>query len=245
MRRNRTVVVVLAVICLLGGATAAKATWGIKWIVDGCFLPSMKPGDPYCAGPAYESDFIGDLDGNGIPEIIVLGPTYDGILSILDGRTGAMMFSTTNPWGAPIEQVKLADADGDGLPDAIATIFYGNPNVRKVIVVGWGGVNAVQDDPSTLGNYHSDLKQNAPNPFNPQTKIEFSLAAPGVVRLQVFDVGGRLVRTLADGRFDGGDHSLIWNGKNESGIAVSSGTYFYRLDVDGKVIGTEKAVMLE
>ena len=74
------------------------------------------------------------------------------------------------------------------------------------------------------------LRQNHPNPFNPKTAIAFSLPAQSEVSLTVYDVTGRVVRSLASGEvFEAGDHSITWSGKNDRGEEVSSGIYFYRL----------------
>lgn len=73
------------------------------------------------------------------------------------------------------------------------------------------------------------LRQNVPNPFNPSTVIELDLAEAGPLRLEVFDVRGRLVRVLHDGPLGVGEHSFPWNGTDGSGQSVASGTYFARV----------------
>ena len=73
------------------------------------------------------------------------------------------------------------------------------------------------------------LHQNAPNPFNPATSIPFSLARRGTVRLVVHDALGRTVRTLVDGPRAAGTHTLRWDGRDDSGRAVSSGVYICRM----------------
>ncbi len=89
------------------------------------------------------------------------------------------------------------------------------------------GENTVQSVPATLD-------QNFPNPFNPVTTISFRLAAPGPVRLKVYDVSGRLVRTLIDeDKATAGDHKTVWNGLDHSGRAAAAGVYFYNLETAG------------
>ena len=78
------------------------------------------------------------------------------------------------------------------------------------------------------------LEQNYPNPFNPQTTIAFSLPRAENVRLSVFDLRGRLVRTLVDGQHAGGDHAVIWDGNDQAGQRVASGSYVYRLTTDSQ-----------
>ncbi len=70
---------------------------------------------------------------------------------------------------------------------------------------------------------------NAPNPFNPQTAVVFELARGGPVRLEVFDVRGRLVRRLLDGPLPAGRQSAVWDGRDDAGRDVASGTYLARL----------------
>jgi len=71
------------------------------------------------------------------------------------------------------------------------------------------------------------LAQNHPNPFNPITSIGFSLPQPSSVKLDVFNVAGRRVATLADGSYPAGEHFVRWDARK-----LSSGTYFYRLSTD-------------
>ena len=68
------------------------------------------------------------------------------------------------------------------------------------------------------------LLPNEPNPFNPATIIRYELAAAAPVRLQIFDVGGRLVRTLFVGEFATGAQSFTWDGRSDTGAPVASGT---------------------
>ncbi len=75
------------------------------------------------------------------------------------------------------------------------------------------------------------LYQNVPNPFNPSTTIRFDIPpGGGHIRLQVFDVGGRLIRMVVDRTESAGPKTVLWNGKNENGRPVPSGLYFYRLE---------------
>jgi hypothetical protein len=72
--------------------------------------------------------------------------------------------------------------------------------------------------------------QARPNPLNPMTTISFTLGARSRVNLRVFDVSGRLVRTLVGGEFmNPGECSVQWNGKDDRGIPVASGIYHYLL----------------
>jgi hypothetical protein len=75
------------------------------------------------------------------------------------------------------------------------------------------------------------LFQNVPNPFGPSTVIRYDLPSDGaVVTLKIFDVAGRLVRTLIDGEIASGFKTAIWDGTDARGRDVSTGVYFYRLE---------------
>jgi subtilisin family serine protease len=81
------------------------------------------------------------------------------------------------------------------------------------------------------------LLQSQPNPFRPgdgPTTLRFSLETQTRARLAVYDISGRLVRTLADAAYTPGEHALTWDGKDAHGQQVSSGVYFYRLEAQGQ-----------
>lgn len=69
----------------------------------------------------------------------------------------------------------------------------------------------------------------SPNPFNPLTTIRFDLARAGSVRLEVFDLQGRRVRTLVDDHREAGQHAVAWDGRDTGGAAMASGVYLLRL----------------
>ncbi|MHC4479300.1 MAG: FlgD immunoglobulin-like domain containing protein, partial [Planctomycetota bacterium] len=77
------------------------------------------------------------------------------------------------------------------------------------------------------------LSQNYPNPFNAETSIRFELAEPSHVNLAIYDISGGLVAVLQDSHMQAGAHSVIWDGRNNAGQAVSSGVYFYKLSSEG------------
>ena len=81
------------------------------------------------------------------------------------------------------------------------------------------------------------LRGATPNPFNPATDIRFGLPAAARTTLRVFDVSGRLVRTLVDGPLSAGAHTRRWDGRDESGRDASSGVYFVRL-----LAGADRAI---
>jgi len=91
----------------------------------------------------------------------------------------------------------------------------------------------------------SCLMQNVPNPFNPQTTIAFDLPHKGNVSLRVFDVAGRIVKNLIDGEiYSAVRHEVVWNGRDDAGRQVASGTYFYRLEA-GSYSETKRMVLIK
>lgn len=83
-----------------------------------------------------------------------------------------------------------------------------------------------------------------PNPFGSGTTIHFELARSVDVRLTVFDVAGRQVRTLSNGRVPAGRHSVGWDGRDTGGQAVAGSVYFVRLTGNG-VEQTEKVTVIK
>lgn len=76
-----------------------------------------------------------------------------------------------------------------------------------------------------LDNY--SLSQNYPNPFNPETTIEYGLPTPGFVEISIYNINGKLMRTLIPEEKRAGNHWVKWNAWDENGVQVSIGVYFY------------------
>jgi hypothetical protein len=131
-------------------------------------------------------------------------------------------------------------AAGDlGYIDIWLTTVTGDSALVEVELVA-GAVTGAETDATPK---IAILYQNYPNPFNPSTSIEFSLPARERVSLKVFDVSGRLVRTLVDGPLPDGNHRYTWDGNNERGSSVASGVYFYILRSES-IRQSRKAVLL-
>jgi hypothetical protein len=103
------------------------------------------------------------------------------------------------------------------------------------------------------------LSHNFPNPFNPETKIQYSLCSrqrkegdgsPFVVRgpihttLKIYNILGQLVKTLVDEPKEAGTYEVTWDGKDENGYQVTSGVYFYKLQAED-FIQTKKMVLIK
>jgi len=89
-----------------------------------------------------------------------------------------------------------------------------------------------------------ELSQNHPNPFNPSTRIPFTLSERAHVTLKIYDGTGRLVSTLVDRVMDEGPNSVEWDGRDAQGRTLVSGVYFYRLNGLG-LERSRKMVMLK
>ena len=87
------------------------------------------------------------------------------------------------------------------------------------------------------------LMSNFPNPFNAQTMVQFSLPKEGRVRLEIYDVIGQLVRSLADDSFRAGVHRLTWDGMDRQGRGVASGIYLLRMR-SGEFVAMQKMLLL-
>jgi hypothetical protein len=88
------------------------------------------------------------------------------------------------------------------------------------------------------------LEHNYPNPFNPVTNIRFGVPRRSYITLAVFDILGRTVRTLAAGESFEGTFTVQWDGRNDDGIPVSSGVYFYRLSSGSSAV-TQRMLLLK
>ena len=74
-----------------------------------------------------------------------------------------------------------------------------------------------------------ELFQNYPNPFNPETSISFTIPNDSQITLKIFDVLGREIRTLSKGLYKVGQHSIIWDGRDDLGNLSSNGVYLYQI----------------
>jgi hypothetical protein len=98
--------------------------------------------------------------------------------------------------------------------------------------------------PPSPPRYVNALGQNRPNPFNPETTIPYSLADRGRVVIRIYDVAGRLARTLVDKVEIPGLHAAPWNGRTDDGSPSASGVYFYRIEYPDGTLSSKKMVLL-
>jgi flagellar hook assembly protein FlgD len=89
--------------------------------------------------------------------------------------------------------------------------------------------------------YIQDI-QLAPNPTRGPMSLRFTITQPGRVSVKVYNTIGQLTRELVDTELTQGSHDIIWDGKDNAGRTLSSGSYIFRIDVAGSVIN--KAVLI-
>ncbi len=206
------------------------------------------------------------LPGDGADPVVSL-TSFGGGQSVSVGSTVPITWDHSDDIGVVRVQVLLSSDGGsswdtvlaDGpLPGSFDWVVAGpaNPACRLKVVVhdalgntaesasgadfAITGVSAAGDIPRQMFS----LAQNAPNPFNPRTEIQFSLPASGPVSLKIYNVDGRLVRTLVHERREAGAHTVVWSGADDRGGRVASGLYFYRLTTDAGVL-TRKMTLLK
>ena len=131
--------------------------------------------------------------------------------------------------GTDLIWVRALDAAGN----------WGNATALEVVVNG----NPAGLDDGTLPVRFA-LHANAPNPFGPLTTIRFDLPRPSNVRLDVYDITGRRVRTLVEETLPAGSRNIIWDGRDDRGNPTASGVYFYRFDA-GSYRETKKMTLLK
>lgn len=210
------------------------------------FRGSQRTAEPFeHALVRLEGAYMDSLDG--LP-----GPYYYEWLMFQDGvaDTAACDLRELSPMpGTPVPY----DACIGNIVDmtGILTYTYGKYKVSPRTGRG-GDIIEIYAAPgcgttSVAGNdtlFGLALEQNRPNPFTPGTTIAFRLPKAGDVSLEVIDIAGRRVRTLASGQLGEGEHLYVWDGTDQSGRQVAAGTYFYRLRGDGQEL-SRKMVLVQ
>lgn len=116
-------------------------------------------------------------------------------------------------------------------------------DVRYGLVITPGETTSIGDKEDGMGVQHPnhvELKQNYPNPFNPTTTIQFGLPVNADVELAIFNMLGQQVGVLHQGQLSAGFHNMTWNASDQS-----SGIFFYRLTVDGKIAAYKKMTLIK
>jgi hypothetical protein len=120
----------------------------------------------------------------------------------------------------------------------VGTVYFDDLDVEKI-----SSTTGVKVAKANIPHIF-DLSNNYPNPFNPSTKINYSVPTNGMVSLMVFNILGQRVRTLANAPMAAGQYSITWDGRNDAGSTLSSGVYFYRLQA-GQMAIVKKMLLLK
>ncbi|UCH83172.1 MAG: T9SS type A sorting domain-containing protein [Candidatus Latescibacterota bacterium] len=195
-------------------------------------------GDPINTFVTLEDQF-------GVEGVDVLEPVwfcnpasknYEGIISEVDHLVFYDITPSTQYSGLSID---AADQFGTISMNVDSSLWLGVPSVKTSVIIV--GIKDKRDDslPPSFA-----LHQNTPNPFNPSTSISFGLKEEGNISLKIYDVSGKLVRVLVEERREARRHEEMWDGKDEKGIPVASGVYFYRLTAGNRTL-TKKMVLLK
>jgi len=185
--------------------------------------------------------------------------TYEGIYKTVHSvpdpsLISGIIDSQSEVGGWPVLKSTAAppDSDHDGMPDAWELSHNLNPyDSSDASLVDASGYTMIEEYINGLVSPVTSVKdirqvpvtfsleQNYPNPFNPSTKIEFSIPVKTKVKLEIFDILGRKISTLADGEESAGSHSVDFNAYN-----LSSGVYIYKLSSPNKIL-SRKMILLK
>ena len=120
----------------------------------------------------------------------------------------------------------------------VGTVYFDDLTVQKVGTTTSAGLTK-DGVPRVF-----ELSNNYPNPFNPSTRIEFSVPREGTISLVIYNMLGQRLRVLAQGSYVPGHYTVTWDGRDEVGRTVGSGVYFYRLET-GSTALVKKMLLLK
>jgi hypothetical protein len=163
-----------------------------------------------------------DIDYAAVSNFNTVDVTYK---TVLDGISVGRMRTNAGFFGVGCDDLGASYARTDNILD-----WFGATTICRVPA-------ALVDVPVEGGPqppaFRHALGNAYPNPMNPTTRIQFTNGvANGRVKVEIFDVTGRLVRSLVDAKMPAGVHEVTWDGANEGGSSVPSGMYFYRMTAD-------------
>ncbi len=181
---------------------------------------------------------IEDISGDGINDLLV-GTLYNSNYGyFLNGADGSVLGSVNV--GTPVDAIaSIPDIAGDGSMEMVV----GGRNGWVYCYSGGNEFVNVEDIDYFQSSYYK-LMQNYPNPFNPITTLRYDLPEQASVKIIIYDMLGRQVRTLINQTQDAGFKSVIWDGTNDFGKTVSAGIYLYQIKAKG-FVQTRKMVLLK
>jgi hypothetical protein len=223
------------VVDVLSQGEAASVTMAVPLLFVDCSTHVLADGTGYVTCTA-QMDFEALVqEADGCTTLTLVPGSLDLTVSDLDGQFTDPFISLYWASVAPMLADQLNDQDAE-FEVMVESILAGASELLcDVVAVG----DRIPEGPAGAAVLH----QNAPNPFNPRTIVAYTLESPGPVRLQVFDLQGRLVRVLDHGHRVAGRHEAVWNGNDGRGRPVPTGTYFCKLE-SGGIARTVKLTLL-
>jgi len=138
-----------------------------------------------------------------------------------------------------IYEVSAFTPYGEGALDEPIELTFNNCGNADIVIVATSA-----DEISNLLPERTALGQNYPNPFNAHTTISFNLQSTENVELSVYNIVGQKIVTLQNSLMNAGEHSVIWDGRDDKGNEIASGVYFYRLSA-GNLTETKRMIFLK
>ncbi len=124
--------------------------------------------------------------------------------------------------------------------------FRNPPSGNSPLSVYFLGITTGVTQNSSI-EYHPDamsLAQNYPNPFNPSTMIQYSIPHADNVSIEIFNLQGKLIKSLLSEKQEAGEHYVPWQGTDNKATSVASGSYFYVVKV-GNTLRARKMILLK
>ncbi len=151
-----------------------------------------------------------------------------------------------NPTGVQVDMDTAGQASFDFSYSNTYKSYTASTDGKPLGAVSWFGMTVTGINKSETNTLPSDynLEQNYPNPFNPTTNIQYQIPVQSEVSINIYDMLGRLVKTLINGVESKGIHTVAWDGSNNLNQKVSSGIYFYKLST-GNFVSIKKMIMLK
>jgi hypothetical protein len=190
-----------------------------------------------------------NIDNDNNTVVIGLIPMIEGKKPDLEsgeGVIGNLVFTVDDP---SVKDIEVTATTMEKPQHTLMLVYYevvdGKSKVRSLTPEFEGiSISLSQVAPQEMLPKSFALKQNAPNPFNPQTRIDYDIPKATHVHLDIYNVLGQRVNTLVNEYQEAGSKSVVWNGRDNTGSEVASGIYFYRLDAD-QFSATKKMMMLK
>ncbi|MBD3276944.1 MAG: T9SS type A sorting domain-containing protein [Candidatus Aegiribacteria sp.] len=162
---------------------------------------------------------VADIDGDQTLEIIQTSAYPAGAVQIVDAETGTLEWIHSFDGYVVGSSPAIGDLDGDGFYDFV----FGCQDYN---------IYAYTTAPQGIepqSNLNPVIVSVAPNPFHSSASISFELSEPGWTSVTVYDLSGKIIRTLEDSELVTGQHSIVWDGLRENGEPVSVGLYLCRI----------------